>query len=54
MEKTKKVCYECLIDGKRFYGSTKVGEGIVKLRAIQHVIKEHNKKDDFERFVKKC
>jgi hypothetical protein len=54
MGNPKRICYECLIDGKRFYGSIKAGEGIVKLRAIQHVIKEHNKKDNFERFVRKC
>ena len=54
MEEMKKICYQCSIDGKRFYGDTKEREGLVKLRAIQHVIIEHNKKENPERFVRKC
>jgi hypothetical protein len=54
MEKTKRICYQCSIDGKRFYGDIEAQESVVKLRAIQHVIIKHNKKDNPERFVRKC
>ena len=54
MQEVKKICYECLIDGKKFYGSTKAREGLVKLRAVQHVIIKHDVKENPERFVRKC
>lgn len=54
MEEMKRICYECSIDGKKFYGDAEAQEGLVKLRAIQHVIIKHNKKRNPERFVKKC
>ncbi len=54
MQEVKKICYECLIDGKKFYGSKKALDGLVKLRAIQHVIIKHDVKDNPERFVRKC